>query len=76
MKKTVIFVSLLIAAPWALAQAQAPKPEAKPAAQQQAAVKPVANKPVAAKSKRAQDARHCLSQANNTAIIKCAEAYL
>jgi hypothetical protein len=69
MKTTVIFVSLLLAAPLALAQSS--KPEAKPAAQQQAAAKPVATK-----AKRAQDARHCLSQPNNTAIIKCAEAYL
>jgi hypothetical protein len=64
--------------------AQAPKPEAKPAPGpapvQSAAAKPApvlqaAAKP-AAKSRRGQDARHCLAQPSNTAVIKCAEAYL
>ena len=31
---------------------------------------------VANKTKRQQDARHCLQRGDNTAIIKCAEEYL
>jgi hypothetical protein len=63
------------------AWAQAPKPEAKPVPAQPAAAKPApvqqaAAKPAVAKSRRGQDARHCLGQPSNTAVIKCAEAYL
>jgi hypothetical protein len=58
----------------AFGQAPAPKPEApKPAAA------PVAEAPKPApakKSRRSEDARKCLEEPNNTAIIKCAEAYL
>lgn len=54
------------------AHAQAQKPAAKPAAQE-ASAKPA---PVAHKSRRNEDARHCLEQPTNSAIIKCAEAYL
>ena len=60
---------------------------AKPAAEKPAAAKPMAEKAAPEKaaaekpmrkasSKRQEDARHCLDQASNTAIIKCAEAYL
>ncbi len=73
MKMTVIFAALLMISPLVQGQAAKPAaaPEAKPAAQQQASAKPAA-----AKSRRTQDARHCLSQPSNTAVIKCAEAYL
>ena len=32
--------------------------------------------PVARKSRRAEDARHCLEKTSNNEVIKCAEAYL
>jgi hypothetical protein len=32
--------------------------------------------PVAKKSRRAEDARHCLEKTSNNEVIKCAEAYL
>jgi hypothetical protein len=61
--------------------AQAAKPAAKPAAPQAVPAKPAPQQQAEAKtsgskSRRNQDARHCLSQPGNTAIIKCAEAYL
>ena len=58
--------------------AQAAKPSAKEGPKE-AAAKAAAAKPAAAparKSRRNEDARHCLEQPTNTAIIKCAEAYL
>lgn len=57
------------------AKAAAPASEAaKPEGQVQPEPRPVASKE--RKSRRQQDARHCLEQPTNTAIIKCAEAYL
>lgn len=75
------FSALLVAAPaWG---EEAKKEAAKPEAVQREAAKPeassVAKKPaatVAGKSKRAQDARHCLERSSNIEIIKCAEEYL
>jgi hypothetical protein len=58
--------------------AQAAKPAAKEAPKE-AAAKATEAKPAAVaarKSRRNEDARHCLEQPTNTAIIKCAEAYL
>ncbi|MEK6245666.1 MAG: hypothetical protein AABM33_14350 [Pseudomonadota bacterium] len=58
--------------------AQAAKPAAKEAPKE-AAAKAAEAKPAAVaarKSRRNGDARHCLEQATNTAIIKCAERYL
>ena len=56
------------------------KPAAKPAADKPAVAveKAPAEKaaPVARKSRRAEDARHCLDKASNNEVIKCAEAYL
>jgi len=62
------------------AWAQAPAPKKEPA-------KPVAEAPkekaepqkgatVAKKSRRQEDARHCLDRGSNIEIIKCAEEYL
>lgn len=53
------------------------KPAAK-AAEKPAAAQPAAEKaaPVAKKSRRAEDARHCLEKTSSNEIIKCAEAYL
>jgi hypothetical protein len=70
MKKVILVAALLAMASAAWAQEQR-KEEAKPAAQEK--TKPA---PVAKKSRRHQDARHCLQKASNTEIIKCAEAYL
>jgi hypothetical protein len=84
--------ALLAAVVAAAALAQPAKPAAEPAAKPAAeAAKPEAQaatpaaqeaKPAAkhsarkATSRRHLDARHCLDKANNTEIIKCAEAYL
>jgi 3'-phosphoadenosine 5'-phosphosulfate (PAPS) 3'-phosphatase len=75
MRRIVLLAALALAsAAWAQDQK---KEDAKPAAQDKPAAeekaKPAA---VAKKSRRHQDARHCLQKANNTEIIKCAEAYL
>jgi hypothetical protein len=66
---------------WAQAAKPAARPAAKPAAPQAVPAKPAPQQQAEAKtsgskSRRNQDARHCLSQPGNTAIIKCAEAYL
>jgi hypothetical protein len=59
------------------AEAVAPKPEAAAPKAEAAAPKPqVAKAQVAHKSRRNEDARHCLELPSNTEIIKCAEAYL
>jgi len=87
MKHNVLFSAVLVSG-LALAQAPAQKPAPAPEAPKPAAEapkpaaetpKPVAEvaKPVPAKkSRRNEDARHCLEKADNTAIIKCAEEYL
>lgn len=72
--KHMAFVAITMVAGFAYAQAPAPKPAAaaEPA-------KPVAEAPKPApakKSRRSEDARKCLEEPNNNAIIKCAEAYL
>jgi hypothetical protein len=69
MKQIALLVAMLVSG-WAFAQAPAPKPAVEPA-------KPVAEAPKPVKkSRRSEDARKCLEEPNNTAIIKCAEAYL
>jgi hypothetical protein len=79
--KTFILLAALAIAPLAWAQAPAPKEAAKPAVAKEAAKEPAkadAQKPatVAKKSRRHEDARHCLERGNNIEIIKCAEEYL
>ncbi len=78
--KHIAFLAFAIAASLAFAQTPAPtkdaaKPEPMKEAEKPAAtpVKQSARKP---NPKRAEDARHCLEQPDNTAIIKCAEEYL
>lgn len=77
MKKIVLLIALFAASSaWAQAPAQKKEP-AKPQAAKPAPMKEAAKGPaVAKKSKRTEDARHCLERANNTEIIKCAEEYL
>jgi hypothetical protein len=73
-----LICTLALACGAALAQDKpAAKEPAKPAAAQPSAEK-AADKPaaLAKKSRRAEDARHCLEKASNTEVIKCAEAYL
>jgi hypothetical protein len=48
----------------------------KPAEASKPAALPEKSSAVARKSKRGEDARHCLDKASNPDIIKCAEAYL
>jgi len=74
MKKITLLVALALAWP---AAAQTP-----PVEQKKEASKPVAKAAKAPrmakakKSKRQEDARHCLQHGNNDAIIRCAEEYL
>jgi hypothetical protein len=82
MKRALVITALLSIALPGIAQAQAParaqqqKPAAKPAAKPApSAAAQVADAKPARKPRRG-DARHCLEQPSNTAIIKCAEAYL
>jgi hypothetical protein len=71
MRTIVVLAALALAsAVWAQAEK---KEEEKPQAQKAAVKKPA---PAAKKSRRHQDARHCLQKASNTEVIKCAEAYL
>jgi hypothetical protein len=51
------------------------KPEAKPQAAKETAA-PAVMAEGGRKSRRNEDARHCLEKASNTEIIKCAEAFL
>jgi Na+-transporting methylmalonyl-CoA/oxaloacetate decarboxylase gamma subunit len=81
MKKIILLIALSIAGS-AVAQAPAPQKEAaKPEAAKPEAAKAEPSRAqktaaVAKKSKRTQDARHCLQRANNNDIIKCAEEFL
>jgi hypothetical protein len=81
MRKTAVMLASLLALVMALpAGAQTDKAPAKPTVQEPAT--PEAAKPESKRMarkhnpKRSEDARHCLDKANNTEIIKCAEAYL
>ena len=66
----------LASAVWAQ-QKESAKPEAaKAEAAKTQAPKAEKKAAVAKRSKRQQDARHCLQRGDNTAIIKCAEEYL
>lgn len=66
-----LVLSLALAASGAWAQ---DKPAAKEPAKPSVAVEKSAA--VTKKSRRAEDARHCLEKASNNEVIKCAEAYL
>lgn len=66
-----LVLSLALAASGAWAQ---DKPAAKEPAKPAVAVEKSAA--VTKKSRRAEDARHCLEKASNNEVIKCAEAYL
>ncbi len=74
MKRVAFIAAFVLSAPSAAwSQGNAPaKPAAKPAAKTEAKTKAV----VAHKSRRNEDARHCLERPSNTEIIKCAEEYL
>jgi hypothetical protein len=83
-----VFLAAMLVSSLAIAQAPAPKPSAEaPKAPAKEAAKPAVAevKPVvtavkpaaeAKKSRRSEDARHCLEQPDNNAVIKCAEAFL
>jgi hypothetical protein len=66
-----VILSLALATSGAWAQ---DKPAAKEPAKPAVAVEKSAS--VTKKSRRAEDARHCLEKASNNEVIKCAEAYL
>lgn len=77
--KHMALISALLVSGVALAQAPAQKPAPAPAAPKPAAEapKPAAEAPQPVKkSRRNEDARKCLEEPNNNAIIKCAEAFL
>jgi hypothetical protein len=71
MRTLILTLALGMPAAWAQDKPGAAKEAAKPAPAQ------VADKPAAAKkSRRSEDARHCLEKASNNEVIKCAEVYL
>jgi len=76
MMRSSLIVLLFLACSAAFAQApKTAKPEA--AVKPEAAAKPAPEKVAGAKhSRRKEDARRCLDEPSNSAIIKCAEAYL
>ena len=76
MKRIVLMIVLAMAS-FAWAQAQKPAPEAAKPPAQEAAKEPAKRAaPMVKKSRRQEDARQCLDQPSNNAIIKCAEEYL
>ena len=73
MKKITFVLALAVAtAAWGQ-QKEAAKPEAAKVEPPKVQKKKAAG---ASKTKRQQDARHCLQRGDNTAIIKCAEEYM
>jgi len=77
-KKITFVLALAVAtAAWGQ-QKEAAKPEAAKVEPPKVEAPKVQKKKaaVANKTKRQQDARHCLQRGDNTAIIKCAEEYL
>ncbi len=77
MKRIVLMMGLAMAASaWGQGQKPAAPEAAKPAAQE--AAKEPAKRVARAtkKSRRQEDARRCLDEPSNGAIIKCAEEYL
>jgi len=77
MKRIVLMIGLAMAASaWGQGQKPAAAEAAKPAAQEVAKgpAKPAPR--MAKKSRRQEDARRCLDEPSNSAIIKCAEEYL
>jgi hypothetical protein len=79
MKKTILVAALALALPaWAQAPEEKPAPAttaetAKPAPKASAKSP---RKAATTTARRHMDARHCLEQPNNDAIIRCAEEYL
>jgi hypothetical protein len=72
--KRIAWIAAVLMASTSFVWAQAAKPPAKEAPKEAAAqAKPAA---AARKSRSNEDARHCLAEPTNTAIIKCAEQYL
>ena len=83
MKRIVLLVALALAcSAWAQPVQEAPKPQAAKDAPQAAKTAKARAKAgpqktaIAKKSRRSEDARHCLQRTNNTEIIKCAEEFL
>lgn len=79
MRKTALILALALSLPaWAQADKASEKPAAQPAPAKTESAKAETSKKAMAKKhpRRNEDARHCLDEPSNTAIIKCAEAYL
>ncbi len=81
MKRTALLAVLALLASPAFGQAAKPQADKPQAAKEAAKAPKEAAKPTMAsaegrKSRRNEDARHCLEKSSNTEIIKCAEAYL
>jgi hypothetical protein len=73
MKKVLLLIALAVAVP---VSAQAPEPARELATQPATEAKVPAKSTMGRKSRRMEDARHCLQLPSNTEIIICAEAYL
>jgi hypothetical protein len=72
-------IALLVAVALSTSPAWAQEKKAAEVAKKQAtkeAAKPAVVAESGKKSRRAEDARHCLEKPSNTEVIKCAEAYL
>ncbi len=79
MKRAVLAATLAVmaSAAWAQAKPAEATSTATPQASSKASPQDAAKvQSVARKSRRAEDARHCLEKGSNTEIIKCAEAFL
>lgn len=75
MKKWIFVVAL--ASAWTVgAQVPGPQQAAKAEPAKAAPAKKAKTAGMTKKSRRAEDARHCLQRGDNNAIIKCAEEYL
>lgn len=77
MRLLICLLAFASTAAWAQDKPAATQP-AKPAVAVEKSATGAADKPgaVAKKSRRSEDARHCLEKTSNNEVIKCAEAYL
>jgi hypothetical protein len=75
MKRIVLMtLAVAVSAAWAQDKPAAGDDKAAPAVT--VSKEPVQKPSMTKKSRRDEDARHCLEKATNTEIIKCAEVYL
>jgi hypothetical protein len=77
MRTTIFIAAFVLAFPaWGQAKKPAAPEKAAKAEKTEKTEKAEKSAKKASPAKRQQDARHCLNEPSNTAVIKCAEAYL